>query len=705
MKGLSTLALRTSYHKGRDDIASDFYLPAMRRSTKYDRAVGYFRSTAFIIAWPALREFVASGGRIRILCSQVLSADDIEALDAGYAARVDERIGARLRNEVTTLLEDERMSEPARVLGALVATEVVELKVAILRPIPGAATTRIFHDKLGILRDTEGSVVIFKGSMNETWSGLAEDGNLESVDVACSWLGGRDQERTVEEVAYFEVLWSNTYPGLDVRPFPQTARETLVAAADDDWESTVERLLREGADPSPSQDRVANNTKARTLKPHQAAGLAAWRANARRGILAFATGTGKTFTALDAIRESLTKFDEVPLVVVPDKTLFAQWFEELQAGVGPLDARILRVGASFDDWRDVLGDWTLPAGRRIVLATVQTARSDAFRTRITRGSHLFLVADEVHRFGSPANRALLDESLSGPRLGLSATPERAGDALGTSAILNYFGGVLEPRYTLADAVRDGVLTPYFYRPEPVALSETEAAEWHQLSCRIAQLRAEVGDDTLSDARIQRLLFARAAVVKRAAAKVALAVEVVKKTYRRGQRWIIYCDDTAQLGDVTAALADASHTAMPFHSAMEGDRAETLRWLERFGGIIVAIKCLDEGVDLPSVTHALILASSKNPREFVQRRGRVLRRAKGKALAFVHDAIVVPPGRAAGDDTAPDPIISAELARAIQFAQSANNPAACADLLTIAIDAGIDWEAMMELGVEEDLEEH
>ena len=88
--------------------------------------------------------------------------------------------------------------------------------------------------------------------MNETWSGLAADGNLESVDIACSWLGGRDQERTIEETAYFVELWTNTYPGLDVHPFPDTAREALVSAADPDWESTVERLLRERADATPT---------------------------------------------------------------------------------------------------------------------------------------------------------------------------------------------------------------------------------------------------------------------------------------------------------------------------------------------------------------------------------------------------------------------------------------------------------------------
>lgn len=702
MSGLADLALRTSYHKGRDDVAGDFYLPAMRLAVEYDRAVGYFRSAAFIIAWPALREFVTNGGRIRILCSQVLSAHDIDALDAGFEARVDEAVVARLRNEVENLLEDEVMCEPARVLAALVATGVVEFKIAILRPKPGAAATRIFHDKLGILRDAHGNALIFKGSMNETWSGLAADGNLESVDVACSWLKGRDEERVAGETAYFADLWANTYPGLDVRPFPETAREALVSAADDDWENTVERLLAERAKAAPAPEEPPTDSKGRSLKPHQAAGLAAWRANDRRGILAFATGAGKTFTALDAIRESLTKHEEVPVVVVPDTTLFAQWHEELLAAVAPLGARTLRVGAGFDSWRGVLRDWTTVGdGRRLVLATVQTARTEPFLSGLARGEHLFLVADEVHRLGSPGNRALLDQSLFGARLGLSATPEWAGDDTRTAAILAYFGGVLEPRYTLADAVRDGVLTRYFYRPHTVPLADDEASEWRRLARKIAQLRAQLGDNADGDTRLERLLFDRARIVKQAAAKVGLAVHVVTTTYERGQRWIIYCDEQGQLGDIVAALGTAGYTAMPFHAAMQGDRAETLRWLARHGGIVVAIKCLDEGVDIPSVTHALILASSKNPREFIQRRGRVLRRAPGKALAFVHDAIVIPPKRASEEeDSGPDPITAGELARAIEFAKGADNPAAYADLVAIGIDAGIEWERLTGAGVED-----
>lgn len=699
MSSLAELTFQTSYHKGRDDIAAAFYLPCMQRASEYDRAVGFFRSTAFIIAWPALRDFVHRGGRIRVLCSQVLAGEDIEALSEGYSARVDEALAARFVEEVRSLLRDDVLREPARVLAALVARGALELQIAVIREKDeGSASRRIFHDKLGIFRDEEGNAVIFKGSMNETWTGLAADGNLESIDVAATWLGARDLERARTEEAYFADLWNNRYPTLNVRPFPKVARDELEQAADKDWESSVERLLtRPQPLPAPKDPR------GRSLKPHQAAGLAAWEANGRRGILAFATGSGKTFTAITALRGALEERSEVVVVIVPDQVLFGQWYRELSETTSDLDARILRAGAGYDSWRDTLRLWTMPGEeRRIVLATVQTASTNEFLQKLAPGGHLFLVADEVHRLGSPHHRRLLEERLFGARLGLSATPERAGDPDGTAAVLQFFGGVLEPRYTLADAVRDGVLTRYFYRPHTVQLSEHEAADWRALSKDIAQLRWRIsrgGDDGGLGERLQRLYIKRARVVKHAAAKVPLAVEVLSREYQRGGRWIVYCEDTDQLNAVSQALLRAGIQNMPFHSQMEGDREETLKWLERRGGIVVAIKCLDEGVDIPSVTHALILASSKNPREFIQRRGRVLRIAPNKALAYVHDAIVVPP-KAEEDEDRGDPIAEGELARAIEFAQHADNPAAGADLQQIAIDRNINWISIRSDGVED-----
>ncbi|WP_375766099.1 DEAD/DEAH box helicase family protein [Archangium gephyra] len=698
---LSDLTLQTSYHKGRDDIAKSFYLPCMQRAVEYDRAVGYFRSTAFIVAWPALRDFVHRGGKLRVLCSQVLASEDIDALEMGYSARADEILAARLVEEVRSILRDDVLREPARILAALVARGTIELQIAIMRESDTrAARGRIFHDKLGIFRDESRNIVIFKGSMNETWTGLAADGNLESIDVAASWLGARDLERARTEESYFLDLWNNRYPTLSVRPFPAVAREELERAADPDWDSALTKLLNK-----PQEAAAPVDARGRSLRPHQAAGLASWAANGRRGILAFATGSGKTFTAITAIREAIADRQDVVVVVVPDQVLFGQWFRELEETLADLSVKILRAGSGYTSWRESLKLWT-SAGTspRLVLATVQTAASDDFRQRLSGGEHLMLVADEVHRLGSPHHRQLLDERLFGARLGLSATPERAGDAVGTAALLSFFRGVLEPRYTLADAVRDGVLTRYFYRPHTVVLADDEAGEWRSLTKEIGQLRGCMagGDSTAGlEDRLQRLYIKRARVVKHAAAKVPLAVNVLASEHQRGQRWIIYCEDLGQLNAVCQALAACGIQNMPFHSQMDGDRAETLRWLDRRGGVLVAIKCLDEGVDVPSVTHALILASSKNPREFIQRRGRVLRIAPKKALAYVHDAIVLPPKVQATDgERAADPITAGELARAVEFAQHADNPSSAADLQQIAIAMNIDWRSLSTNGIED-----
>ena len=699
MGNLAEVTLRTSYHKGRDDIAEAFYLPCMRRASEYDRAVGYFRSTAFVIAWPALRQFVQGGGKIRILCSQVLSGADIDALEQGYSARVDDALATRLTEEVKSVLRDEALGQPARVLSGLVARKILDLQIAVLRDTDlRGAKGRIFHDKLGIFRDGNKNTVIFKGSMNETWTGLAADGNLESVDVAASWMGARDLERTLYEEKYFADLWANQYPTLNVRPFPQVARDELERAAPADFDSAVEELL--GTKSAPQR----RDTRGRTLLPHQAAGLASWVANGRKGILEFATGSGKTFTAITAIRESLQTGTEPIVVIVPDQVLFAQWHKELVETTQDLAPLILKAGAGNDSWRGNLRLWTAPGERRrLVLATVQTAAMGDFRERLAGGSQIMLVADEVHRLGSPWNRNLLDERLFGARLGLSATPERAGDPVGTSALLTFFHGILDPRYTLSDAVRDGVLSRYFYRPHTVELSDIELSEWRALSAEIGRLRGRMGRGNAPpdlEERLQRLLIRRARIVKHASAKVPLAVDVLTAEYKRGQRWIVYCEDLAQLTSISQALLQAGVQNMPFHSQMDGDRAETLRWLDRRGGVVVAIKCLDEGVDVPSVSHALILASSKNPREFIQRRGRVLRKSPNKALSYVHDAIVVPPPWTGDEDRTPDPITAGELARAVNFAQQADNPASAADLQQIAIGAGIEWRSLIDIGSED-----
>jgi superfamily II DNA or RNA helicase len=338
---------------------------------------------------------------------------------------------------------------------------------------------------------------------------------------------------------------------------------------------------------------------------------------------------------------------------------------------------------------------------------MDTAASERFGALIHQGDHVLVVADEVHRLGSAMRRRVLDWE-SGSRLGLSATPYRAGDPEGTAAIFDYFGPVVQPPFTLADAIASGALTPYVYNVHVVRLTPDEQQKWDEESARIRQLYARSKDDGesgLSD-HIRHLLIRRARIAKGAAAKPAAAVQVLTQSFERGQRWIVYCDSQVQLRAVRSALIAAGlPRVLEFHRGMTGDAQQTLAMFEQVEGIIVAIRCLDEGLDIPSVTHALILASSKNPREFIQRRGRVLRRAEGKLLAHLHDAVVLPADDPKlGQDDADVAMLEGELSRAIAFGEHAVNYGATVELQRIAARFGLTWQDLAGTGFEDDDDE-
>jgi superfamily II DNA or RNA helicase len=703
---LRELPLKGAYHKGQDDIASSFYLPCMDRASTYDRAVGFFSSTIYALAWPSLRRFVEHGGRMRIICSPVLSHEDVEALGTGYSARHEELNAARTRAELEAIYETPYLRKPAQVLAALVAEGVVELKIAWVGDEAAGRPRRLFHDKLGVFQDSDGNTVVFKGSMNETWPALSADGNLESVDVFVDWYDERESDRVRTEQEYFEALWRDAYPTVKTVPFPEVAVEFLEDIAEvDRWPEHVdeicleiERGARWAADRGPG---------GRTPRPHQVEALERWIDTGRRGIFKHATGSGKTYTALCAIRDSLER-SEVPLVIVPSELLLRQWEREIRATFDPL--QLLVCGGGDSRWREggLLRSWTRPSSSdrvpRAVLSTIQSASSEQFLRLVKDGPHLFVVADEVHRCGSAHHRRVLELD-SGPRLGLSATPERYGDAEGTHVIFDYFGDVVPPIVTLADAIASGALTPYAYYVGTVDLEEDEAGDWLDLTREIRQTYARLaaGDDSAptSDPRLKRLLIRRSRVVKKARRKVAMAAETLASHHQPGHRWIVYCDDQEQLREVRSALRHLDlDNVMEYHTAMTGDEDRTLEMFEEQGGIIVAIRCLDEGVDIPAVSHALILASSKNPREFIQRRGRVLRKHGGKHLAYIHDAIVLPP-RTAEPEPAATAVLEGELSRALYFGAGAINPASVTHLQRLAIRHGIDWESLQEAGYEDD----
>lgn len=705
--GLKDQEFLTSYNKAEHDIAEMFYLPCMKSSSNYDRISGYFGSTIYIIAWEALRVFIEHQGRIRLICSPYVSDEDAAALANGYSAKNDDLLARSLAKEVQALFDDPYLTAPAKLLAYMVSQGIIDVKIAIPTGNESPKARRLFHDKVGVFTDSNGNKVGFRGSMNETYKGLSSDGNMESIDVFPDWLDGRDAERANDAATFFQNLWMEAVPGIAVYRFPSASKEILRAKAEGvKWQELLDEIHVE--ETKAKKWKPSNHNGSRTPLPHQVNALEAWVNSNRRGILEHATGSGKTFSAMCAIHDAF-KRNEVVIILVPSRDLLKQWDRELRDTLREDTIYFLLCGDNNNEWKKTgtLLSWTSGGGatHRIILATMDTACSEEFIKNISQGSHLLLVADEVHRLGSPKRRNTLHIN-AGARLGLSATPRRYGDPEGTAALFDYFGGIVPPPYTLNDAIKSGVLTKYFYNPLTITLSHKEQEEWNEATKQISQITARMksADNTeaimVSNLRLKKLLINRARIVKNASGKVPLAISLLKREYKNGQSWIIYCDNIVQLKAVLCGAISAGFDAFEYYADMEGDRDETLRYFEKNGGILVSIKCLDEGVDIPSTTHALILASSHNPREFIQRRGRILRKSPGKLFAHLYDAITVP---VVESEETPQSlsIIVGELSRAIQFGLGAENPACVTDLKNIAVDYQIDYDNLQNTGIEED----
>lgn len=682
---LSRLNLLTEYRSIKENPVLSFYRPCLLNSNSYKRAVGYFRSTVFYVIGSSMVEFARRGGKVQIICSPRLSPDDIDVIAAGYGKR-SEIIESRIIADIEQILSEPNTYYPAQVLATLISSGNLDIKLAMRADRKG-----LYHEKIGIFGDGNGNRVSFKGSTNETWNGWHYEGNIESIEVFCSWRDGLEAERVNKHEKHFDTLWSENDPDIEVFHFPVKATDMLKRAAfrslDDVENEPIEMA----------------NTRRKPL-PHQENALTRWAENNYRGIFEHATGSGKTFTAIIALKEHIDA-GKPAIVLVPSKLLLEQWAKEIRDEIPK--AALLLAGAGNTSWKkaDRLQGMTRNApelGGRIVLSTMPTAATESFLTKVVVGEHLLVVADEVHQIGSPKNSKFLSIN-SGRRLGLSATPKRYGDPDGTNKILNYFGEVILPKITLYDAIQAGRLVQYEYYPHPVNLTATEAENWKKISDQISLEMAKQKDDGSGNRQLSEkakmLLIKRSRIAKKAEKKVQLALEIIKKEYEEGQHWLLYCEDSEHLSSVLNLLKLEGYNPIEYHSNMPGDADATMSWFRTFGGPLVSIRCLDEGVDIPAISHALILASSQNPRQFIQRRGRVLRKMPGKHLAVIHDAVVVPVNL----ENEPEQIslLKSELLRSIEFAKHSINKTAAAELRAIATNLGFDPDELLEGGFEDE----
>ena len=627
---LRELSLQYEYRSDGANLVKDFYTPCLRNATRYCRAVAYFTSNGLALNVKGLSTFIRHGGQINLVTGPKLMSDDIEAIQHGYKAK-EQNLDPSLDCDFKTVSHDRLM-----LLTWLIAHSHLDIKIACPSsdsntPYPHA----IYHEKTGVFLDDNNNAVAFSGSSNETVGGLLN--NFESIDVHWSW--DDTQERVQQKVDNFTRLWNNNTDKLEVIDFLTAVTEDVLI-----HQTVYETGQVETTDkPEIIEQIIPYLPKDIVLRKYQSEAIDAWFENGCRGLWEMATGTGKTITALSALAKLREKKKHLFVVIAcPYQHLVDQWYEEaVRFGFEPILAY-----KSSATWVNRLNTALVRYnyGVRNIVCTITTQTTfitenmQKLLSKLKRGA--VLVADEVHHLGAERSHKRLTDVFN-CRLGLSATPNRWFDESGTTALKTYFGDTVY-EFSLDKAIKMGYLCPYHYHPHLVELTDEEFEEYEHLTERISKLYHQGESGEISEV-LERLLIKRATLLNRAENKLAKLAELLTDKTDSLHHTLFYCAP-GRIVPVLELLTNLGLRVAKFTAEESATERQELLKMFASGHLqaLVAMKCLDEGVDVPSTRTAYILASSSNPKEFIQRRGRILRQSPGKEHAEIHDLIAVPP---------------------------------------------------------------
>lgn len=660
------------------DLVEDFFVPALSCSVKYDRGVGYFSSGWLRENARGMVSFAANGGIARWVTSPILSERDWEALQSGDAARNNPVLLEALAKNIEDLgqsLETDTLAA----LAWMVADNILQFKLALpFRKLAGGD----FHDKFGIFTDNDGNQLSFNGSYNESVQGTR---NYESLKIFRGWEPA--YSTLVEsDVNRFQKLWVNQDPNVLVFDLPDAARKQIIRLRsterpypEPDW-STLSTLNEGRNTYTVPRPRIPSSI---TLRDYQEEAIKAWFDADCQGLLEMATGTGKTITALAAASRLYDLSRHLAVVIsVPYQHLVDQWRGE--AGEFGFHQPILAYQSKskwLDDFNNLVIEFNGEYRQFIAVITTHTTFISAeFQTTLSRiQGPCLLIADEAHHLGAERSRENFPDHIR-YRLALSATPDRWFDDIGTQALRNYFGDTVFA-FPLEQAI--GVsLTPYYYYPHLVALTDDEMEKYEALSLKIAKVMAK--DDEESQEVLRMLLIKRARLLNTAENKLSVLEELLRSE-GHVRHALFYCAP-GQIDEVLSRLGADFGLLVRRFTAEESNRERQEILRDFADGVLdglVAMKCLDEGVDVPSTRIAYFLASSSNPREFVQRRGRILRKYPGKRHSIIHDLIAVPPSHVSvrsASFSAERSIIKRELRRFEEFSAPALNKHEALDVI-------------------------
>jgi superfamily II DNA or RNA helicase len=651
--GFEVISVKPVIDSSATDFIQDFYVPILSKSVEYKRGAGYFTTNWLQSAARGITELAENGGTAKWITSPILDENDWEAIKTGDKAKRDRVLRSSL-SETISELETALDNDTRNAIAWMIADGLLELKLAVPEPSLGGD----FHDKFGVFIDGERNRIGFQSSQNDSQHAMT---NYEGYRVDCDWISEREATAVARHEHRFDQLWNDENEHVRTYSIPESIEEQIADTRD------------YGGRPYEQPESVSSGPDDFSLREYQMEAVDAWFENDCRGMLQMATGTGKTFTALAALEQYAKSVDKplLTVIAVPVTHLASQWADEME--IFNLPKPHLLFGSVSKDWKQNLSRITTnielaTKDHEIVITTHQSLYNDDFREMVERlPGPIAFIGDEVHGLGSDEQRLGLIEAYDA-RIGLSATPERYYDEAGSRYLLNYFDDIVF-EYPLADAIPE-YLTPYEYHPIIVEMTEEEVEKYKKQSRKVAAVAAseDIDDETISQVASQR-----ADTVKSAERKYGALREQLKRM-DDPHHLLVYTNDS-QISEVQSVLTENGIIQHKFTN--EEDEEERDRLLDGFEqrewDALVAMKCLDEGVDVPATKRAILMSNSGNPKQFIQRRGRVLRKAEGKDKSVIYDMFVVPT-MTPGDDipAVEKSILERELDRFEEFAENAIN---------------------------------
>ncbi len=657
-----------------------FFTDGLKNSTQFDLQLGYFNSAAISALAEGFASFISNGGIFRLVINQIVTRRDKEAIMQGERGDVIDYVDLSNFEELRKTF-DAYQEQFFHCLAYLIS--VHRIQIVIIKPL---ANQGIAHTKSGQFRDGE-LTIAFTGSANFTVNGLFN--NLEEITIDLSnSLDSMVHKRIDNQRMYFEAILNHHAKGIDYLS-PENLETALTKSYAN---SDISDLLHAEEDLKKIKEKRLLKAKANSNfeleEPHfpyseprdyQKKAFETWKDNKQRGLFAMATGTGKTITALNCLLEIYKRNGYYKaIILVPTVTLVEQWEKECAKFNFE---HILKISSKNKDWRSSLLKLQIaerlsedPKEQNYIIITTYASfvHDDVFNVlNSLPRKRVLLIADEAHNMGASQIRKRLPYVNIIRRIGLSATPERQYDDEGNK-IVNQFFNVESNNYTfeykMEDAIRNGVLCHYYYYPHLITLTDEEMRNYTDLSEKIAKYMNINGDSFKDDPILTGLLLKRKRIIHKATNKKPAFKKIIEdrlKEKRNLKYTLVYVPEGDEQEQETYPYAerdqirtvDDDHLIDQYTRIIsETDDRTTVReftseskdrdlMLKQFASgeleVLTSMKCLDEGVDVPRSEFAIFCSSTGNPRQFIQRRGRILRTHPEKHMAIIHDLVVAP----------------------------------------------------------------